>query len=167
MINEKMEVAINKQINLEFSSAYFYLGMAAYLENLDLSGFAAWMEIQYREEIEHGMRLYHYLRDRGGRVSLDVIDKPRFEYEDVPNMFDCVLEHEQTVTAAINELYVLADEIRDNATKSHLQWFVDEQVEEEATVESIIARLKLVGTDSSALLYLDDQMGTRSKPVAE
>ncbi|MGE9268595.1 MAG: ferritin [Verrucomicrobiales bacterium] len=161
MIHAELESAINHQINQEFSAAYNYLGMAAYFDTQNLDGFAHWMNKQHDEEQAHGMRLLRYLQDRGGRVKLETIESPRSEFSGPLEAFQVSLRQEQKNTESINELYALATKLNDYATKSHLQWFIDEQVEEEKSVEDVIALLERIGDDSAGLLYLNDKLGER------
>lgn len=160
-MHQDLQTAINQQINQEFSAAYKYLGMATYFDTQNLEGFANWMQKQFEEEQAHGLRLLRYLQDRGGKVELDTLPAPGTEYESPLEIFNISLEQEQANTAAINHLYELATKHLDHATKSHLQWFLDEQVEEEKSVEDIIALLQRIGDDSAGLLYLDDKLAAR------
>ena len=162
MITSEVEQALAAQINQEFTAAYSYLGMAAWFDRESLDGFAHWMQLQYQEENAHAMRLFRYLLDRGGEFELAGIGKPRTEYTSVREAFETALRQEQENTASINKLYELAGNLNDYATKSHLQWFLDEQVEEEKSIEDILALLDRAGDDSSALIYLNDKMGARS-----
>lgn len=166
MIHKELEAAINDQINQELTASYNYLGMSTYFDNENLDGFAQWMVMQHDEEKVHAMKLLHYLQDRGGKVELDMIPAPIREYADPLEVFQKALETEVENTKSINELYELALKLNDHATKSHLQWFLDEQVEEEKSIEDIIALLERVGDDSAGLLYLDDKLGAR-QPEAE
>ena len=161
MIHEDLQSALNQQINQEFTAAYNYLGMAAYFDAQNLDGFATWMQMQHDEEQAHGMRLLRYLLDRGGRIELADIASPRSEFDSPLEVFHVSLEQEQSNTHSINELYDLATQLNDHATKSHLQWFLDEQVEEEKSVEDIIAMLERIGDDTPGLLYLNDKLGAR------
>ena len=162
MIDSRLEKALGKQINHEFAAAYNYLGMAAYFDALSLDGFAHWMQAQHDEEVVHGMRLFRYLLDRGGKIDLEGIPQPRSEFSSSVEVFESALEQERENTVAINHLYELATECNDYATKSHLQWFLDEQVEEEKTIEDIIAMLRLAKDDMGAILFLNEKLGARS-----
>jgi len=166
MIHEEIETAINAQINQELAAAHSYLGMAAHFEKLNLDGFSRWMSMQHEEEREHANRLFRYLLDRGGDVELGAIPAPSFDAGDHVKLFKIALSQEQENTRSINALYALATRHNDYATKSHLQWFIDEQVEEEASIEEILGHLELAGSDTAALLYLNDKLGQR-KPGAE
>ncbi|MFW5945741.1 MAG: ferritin [Candidatus Natronoplasma sp.] len=161
MINEDIQEAINEQINAELYSAYIYLSMAADLGDRGLDGFETWMYSQFIEEINHAMRLYQYIESRGGRVKLEEIEKPKTEWDSPLEIFKDAYEHEQYVTGRINELADLAEEKNDRATLQMLQWFIDEQVEEEESAEEIVDQLEMVGDDSSALLMMDKEMGQR------
>ncbi len=161
MIHQDLQAALNSQINQEFCAAYNYLGMATYFDAQNLDGFASWMQMQHNEEQAHAMKLLRYLQDRGGQVKLESIGSPRSEFGSPLDIFKLSLEQEQKNTASINDLYELATRLNDHATKSHLQWFIDEQVEEEKSVEDIIALLTRIGDDTAGLLYLDDKLGAR------
>ncbi|HFS68108.1 MAG TPA: ferritin [Flavobacteriia bacterium] len=161
MISKKIENALNDQINAEFYSAYLYLSMSAYLNDISLTGFANWMRAQYEEEMFHAMKMYDYLLERGGNVLLNTIKEPKHSWENIIDIFEDVLEHEQEVTASINNLVSLAIDEKDHATVNFLQWFVDEQVEEEASVEELLAQLKLVGGNGSGLFMLDREAAQR------
>lgn len=162
MIPADVEKALAAQINQEFSAAYNYLAMSAWFDREGLDGFAHWMQMQHQEENMHAMKLFRYLLDRGGKVELDGIGKPRMEFSGVKEVFETALEQERGNTESINRLYALAGNQSDFATKSHLQWFLDEQVEEEKSIEDVIALLERAGSDPSALLYLNDKMGGRT-----
>ena len=166
MIHEELETAINGQINQELAAAHSYLGMAAHFDELNLNGFSRWMLLQHDEEHEHAGRLFRYLLDRGGKVRLGAIPAPSFEAGDHVKLFEVALSQEQENTRSINELYELATKHHDYATKSHLQWFIDEQVEEEASIDEILGHLKLAGEDTAALLYLNDKLGQRQPEAA-
>ncbi len=160
-LSKKMYTALNEQIKWEFESAYMYLGMAAYLNDITLPGFASWMRGQAKEEIEHGMRIYKYLEERGNRVELLPIAAPAKVYENVQDVIAKSLEHEQVVTGLINKLVDLAAEEKDHATSVFLQWFVSEQVEEEEMFQAVLDKLNMVKGTCSVLLFLDKEMGKR------
>lgn len=166
MISNKMQAALNEQINAEFYSAYMYLAMSAYCNTLGLPGFAHWMRMQYEEETMHVSKMYDYILDQGGAVHLKTIEEPPKEYGTPLEVFETTLEHEQHVTGLINKLMDLAFEERDYATQTFLQWFVTEQVEEEANVNDIVAPLRMVGADKSGLMMIDRQLMVRTAPVA-
>ncbi len=161
MLSKKMENALNEQINAELASAYLYLSMATWLEEKSLEGMANWMMIQFKEEQTHALKFYRYVVDRGGRVLLKPIEGPDTEWNNVLHVFEETLKHEQLVTSLINNLVNLAIEEKDHATNSMLQWFVDEQVEEEANAERIIQQLKMIGDHSHGLLMLDKELAER------
>ena len=161
MINEKMESAFNEQINKEFYSEYLYLAMKAYFAELNLQGFVNWFDVQVQEEHAHGMGMYDYLNERGGKIVLDTIDKPIVEGKTPLEVFEQVLKHEQFVTSRINHLMDVADETKDRAALSFLDWYLKEQVEEESNVSGVLATLKLIGDDKKALLMLDKDLATR------
>lgn len=162
MISKKMEKALNEQLNKEFFSAYLYLGMSAWSENKGLKGFANWFYVQYQEETFHAMKFYTYLLDRGADVDLLEIEKPNTDFSSPLVAFEKTLEHEQFITKSIDELMDLAITEKDHATNSFLQWFVNEQVEEEATVSEIIDSLKLVGDQGNGIFMVDKELGART-----
>ncbi len=162
MLNKKIEKALNEQINAEFYSAYMYLSMAAYLESMNLSGFSNWMKVQFEEEQFHAMKFYDYVLERGGEIKLKAIDKPPHKWKDIIEVFEATLEHEREVTKMINDLVDLAISEKDHATVNFLQWFVDEQVEEEASVEELLSQLKLVEGKGSGLFMLDREAKQRT-----
>jgi len=161
MISKTVQEAINNQINKEIFSSYLYLSMAAYFEEKNLSGFAHWMRLQTNEENQHAMKFFDYLVDRGGRVNLGAIAAPRGDWATSLEAFQQVLEHEEKVTASINELYELAQKEKDFPTKILLQWFISEQVEEEKNASDIIQQLKMIEAHGTAVLMLDKQLGKR------
>ncbi|MBU0480026.1 MAG: ferritin [Proteobacteria bacterium] len=161
MISKKMEKALNGQINAELYSSYMYYSMSAWFANKGLPGFANWMKQQVQEEMFHGSKLFDFVNERGGRVILEAIDKPPTDWKSVQEVFAETLKHEQKVTGLINKLVDLAHEERDHATSIYLQWFVSEQVEEEAGVGAVLDKLKLIGKDSNTLFVLDQEMGQR------
>lgn len=162
MLDAKIESALNRQINHEMAAAYNYLAMAAWFEHNNLTGFAHWMMSQREEELQHAKRLWQYVLDRGGKIDLEAVSKPKAEFEDVHEVFALALEMEKENTETINDLYVMANELGDYATQSHLQWFLDEQVEEEKTFDEVRSLLELAGDDRSVLLYLNDKLGARA-----
>ena len=161
MVTKKIQDAINTQIQKETYSAYLYLAMSAECESKTLKGFASWLRIQYEEEISHAMKLYDYLLERGGTVALQAIEAPPAEFGTAVQMFEKVLEHEQYVTASINTLYELAIEEKDYATQIMLQWFINEQVEEEASASEVLEKIRMMG--ERGLLYLDKELGKRGR----
>ena len=161
MLSKVLEDAINEQINKELYSAYLYLSMAAYCEAASVPGFAHWMRMQAQEEVLHAVKFFDHVNDRGGRVVLQAIDQPPTEWTSPLNVFQHVLEHEQLVTGLINQLYALAIKENDYASQMELQWFVTEQVEEEASASQILETLKMIGDKGHALLMLDRELGGR------
>jgi len=161
MFNEKLEAAFNDQINKEFYSAYLYLAMKTYFEEQNLKGFVNWFDIQVQEEQAHGMGMYDYVHERGGSVELGAIDKPVVEGSTPVEIFEHVLRHEEYVTSRINALMDVAEEVKDRAAISFLNWYLKEQVEEEASVGGVLQTLKLIGDDKKALLLLDKDLGAR------
>ena len=161
MLNQKMTEALNIQINNELFSAYLYLSMSAHSSNAGLPGFANWFMVQYQEETFHATKLYNYLNAHGNKVELLAIEKPAAGFNSPIDMFEKTLAHEQFITQSINELMDLAIAEKDHATQIFLQWYVTEQIEEEANDRDIIDKLKLVGGESNALLMLDKELATR------
>jgi ferritin len=161
MIDEKMQEALNKQLNAELYSAYLYLSMSAHFQSVNLGGFANWMRVQAREELLHAMKFYDYVNERGGRVLLPSVDEPPSQWASPLAAFEHVYQHEQKVTGLINKLVDLAVKARDHATNNFLQWFVSEQVEEEASADEVVQRLKLVGDDPSGLFMIDRELAQR------
>ena len=153
--------ALNAQINAEMYSSYLYLSMESYFQSVSLTGFAGWMRSQVQEELFHSMKFYDFVCERGGKVSLEAIAKPDSTWKSPPAAFKHILKHEQLVTSLINDLVELAIAEKDHATLNFLQWFVAEQVEEEATVGEIVDKLKLIKTDTSGLFFLDAELGKR------
>lgn len=161
MIEKKIEDAINHQINREFYSAYLYLSMASYFESINLKGFAHWMQVQSKEEIGHGMRLYKHLIERGERVIMQQIEAPSSEWKTPLDVFEATYKHEKAVTEMINKLVNLAKAEKDHATEVMLQWFVNEQVEEEASADEIQQKLKLVDDKAQGLSIIDHELAQR------
>lgn len=162
-LSKKMQDAINGQIKEEMASAYIYMSMAAYSESLNLPGFGAWMVAQAGEEWEHAMKFYNHILDRGGRVLFEAIPQPPAEFDGPLGVFAKTLEHEQYITSCIHKLYALAVEEKDYAAAGLLQWFVNEQVEEEKTAGEILETLKRIGDKGQALYMLDRQLAARGK----
>ena len=166
MISKRMETELNEQVNKEFYSAYMYLSMAAYCSTLGLPGFSHWMRLQYEEENMHVTKMYDYILDQGGEVHLKPIAEPPKEYGTPLEIFEQTLEHEQFVTRSIHNLMSLAIEESDYATQTFLQWYVTEQVEEEANVQDILNPLRMVGNDKGGLMMIDQQLAGRPAPAA-
>ena len=163
MLNPKVEKAMNEQIRNELFSGYLYLSMSAYFETSNLPGFAHWMRLQAEEEQEHALKFFDFVHDRGGRVLLQAIEQPTVEFESPLAVFELTLEHERKVTGLIHELYALAVQEKDYASQVMLQWFIDEQVEEEKNAEQIVELLKMVGDQGQPLVMLDRQLGERAE----
>lgn len=162
MLNEKMEKEFNEQINKELFSAYLYLDMKSRFSEMNLQGFVNWMDVQVQEEKAHAMGMYDYVLERGGKVELLTIDKPEVEGKTPLEIFEQVLKHEEFVTSRINHLMDVADEVRDRAALSFLDWYLKEQVEEESNVGGVLATLRLIGEDKKALLMLDKDLAART-----
>ena len=165
MISEKMEKALNRQINLEMHSAYIYMGMSAHCANIGLKGCSVWFMAQYHEEMLHAMKQYEYLQSQGVEVVLTAIEPPLSGFTSLLDIFEKTLAHEQFMTKNVNALMDLAIEEKDHATQIFMQWYVTEQVEEEDTVNEIVAKLKLIGDDKNALLTIDKELGARTVTV--
>lgn len=160
-MNEILEKAFNEQITAEFYSAYLYLSMKAYFVRLNLSGFANWTDVQVQEETAHGHGMFDYVLERGGKIELGALDKPEFNWNSPLDVFEHILRHEKYVTSRINNLIDVAEEQKDRPAVSFLDWYLKEQVEEEASVGKVLATLKLIKDDAHALLLLDKELATR------
>lgn len=168
MLSAKMLKALNTHLNEELYSSYLYLSMAAYFEAKNLKGFANWMRIQSAEENMHGMKFFNYILQKGGKVTLMQINAPKVDWKNIPEVFADTLKHEQKITGLINKLVEAAIAEKDYATHTFLQWFVTEQVEEEANVEEIIQKIEMIGDNKSGLYMLDNELGSRTaEPAAE
>ncbi|MDK2857650.1 MAG: ferritin [Verrucomicrobiota bacterium] len=162
MITKNMEKALNGQINKEFYSAYLYLAMSAYCNKNAMPGCEHWFRTQHDEEVIHMTKMFDYLMQHGGEVHLLQIDEPPVDFGSILQAFEASLEHEQFITKSINELLDVAVAEKDHATQVFLQWFITEQVEEEANVKEIVDRLKLVGDNGAALMMIDDKLSLRA-----
>jgi len=160
-IKKKVLDGLNKQINHEFNAMYLYLSMSAYLEALNLKGFAGWMRKQADEEQKHALKIFDYINDRNGEISLATIEKPKSEWKSPFNVAQDALAHERKVTGLIHTLSKLAEKEDDHATHVFLHWFVEEQVEEEDQANQLVEKLKLIGDSRSGLLMLDQELGKR------
>lgn len=169
MLKQQIEKAINEQINAETYSAYLYWAMSAYFETINLKGFANWMAVQAQEELTHAAKFYRYVNERGGRVKLTAIEAPAVEWESPLAVFKEAYTHECHVTNLINKLVDLSLAESDHATHNFLQWFVAEQVEEEASADEVVQQLELVGGQGHGLLMVDRELATRTfvMPMAE
>ncbi len=161
MLSDKVQLAINQQINREMYSAYLYLAMSAWCSDEGMNGFANWMRVQYEEEMFHAFKMYDYILEQDGQVELMPIEKPPASFKSALDVFEEVLSHEKKVTAWINELVSIADAENDYATHNFLQWFVNEQVEEEATAKEIIDDLKLAGEKGPGLFMINRELAQR------
>ncbi len=166
-LTDKLQQALNDQLLYEFESAYIYLAMATYLDSLELEGGTHWMRTQAQEEVMHAAKLHTYMSDRDAVIELQAIPAPPARWESVLAVFEAALVHEQKMTERLNDLMELAQNERDHATVSLMQWYVDEQVEEEATLRHIIAKLKLVDRDTSGLFMIDRDLSTRAPPTPD
>jgi ferritin len=162
VIDGRTQEALNKHANAEFYSSYLYLSMSAYFQSINLIGFAHWMRVQAREELAHAMKFYDHVIERGGRVSLQAVAAPTAQWDSPLAAFEDAHRHEQKVTGLINQLVDEAVQTRDHATNAFLQWFVSEQVEEEASVDAIVQKLKLVGGAPGGLFMIDHHLGERA-----
>ena len=167
MLSEQMQKAVNAQINEEIYSAYMYLGMAAEIDCLGLPGFSNWFRLQYQEELAHADRFFNYVLERDGRIELEAINKPKFDASSPLKMFEETLAHEQHITQCIFKLKDLARAESDHATDVFLEWFVNEQVEEEASVRNVIDQLKMVDGNANGLFMIDRELGTRKLEAEE
>ena len=161
-MNEKLQQAFNDQINKEFYSEYLYMSMYAYFERMNLQGFKNWMNVQMQEEHAHAMGMFNYVHERGGKVILQAIDQPQTDWESPVALFEHVLEHEKFVTSRINALMDVAEEVKDRAAVSFLDWYLKEQVEEEANVSNVLKTLKMVCEDKNCLYMYDKELATRT-----
>ena len=161
MVTKKMIEALNHQINAELYSSYLYLSMSAYFQDISLKGFANWMRVQAQEELDHAMKIYDYVLELGKKVELLAIEKPPNEWDSPLDAFEAVYKHEQQVTGLINKLVDTAIAEKDHATNNMLQWFVAEQIDEEASANEIVQKLKLIGEDGRGLLILDRELAER------
>jgi ferritin len=166
MLTEKIQQALNDQLNAELTAYYTYLSVSAYFDDQDLKGFAAWMRHHSDEEMVHAMKVHDFINSRRGRVKLQAIAQPKIEWESALAAFEDALKHEQHVTFLINKLVDLSIAESDHATNSFLQWFVDEQVEEERIVDAVIQDLKRVGDYGPGLFLLDRELGS-APPASE
>jgi len=162
MLSKKMQEALNAQINAEYYSSYLYLSMAAYCESSNLKGFGHWFQIQGQEEMVHVMKFFNYVLDRKGAVKLNAIEGPPAKWESPQAVFEAALSHEQHVTSLIHKLAELAAAENDHATATLLQWFINEQVEEEAAADAIVEQLKLAGGTPAAMFMIDRELATRT-----
>ena len=161
MLKKKILKALNDQINAEMFSSYLYLSMEAYFQSLSLKGFAAWMRVQAQEEMVHAMKFYDFINERGGKVTLEAIAKPESTWASPLAAFEAIQKHEEHVTSLINNLVDLAISEKDHASNNFLQWFVSEQVEEEASATAVVDRLRMIQDNPSGLFMMDAELGKR------
>jgi ferritin len=161
MISKKIEKALNDQVNAELFSAYLYLSMEAYFKSQNLNGFATWMRVQTQEEVLHATKIYDFINERNGRAVLKAIDGPPTEWDSPLAVFEAAYAHEQKVTGLINSLVDLAIKEKDHATNSFLQWFVNEQVEEESSADAIVQQLKMMENAPGGMFMLDRELSQR------
>ncbi len=161
MFSEKINEIMNEQINKEFYSGYLYLSMSAHLHELGLFGFASWTRHQAQEEVEHGLKLLDYLLERNSYVTLKQIRMPEYEFSGVSAIFQNIYEHEQCITSSVMQIAKLAEEECDRQTLAFIDWFIEEQTEEEQQVKDIIKRLELFGDDKVALYLMDKELSER------
>lgn len=166
MINEKITKALNEQINLEYASAYAYLAMSSYFLAKNLNGFAHWLRVQAQEELVHGMKIYDFVSERDGQITLSDIPAPKSNWDDALAVFQDARENEKEVSTSIYNLVDLSLKEHDHATNNFLQWFVSEQVEEESAVNKVIDTLKLVGADGNGLFLVDRDLNQRVPSTA-
>jgi len=161
MLQPRVKEALTDQINKELYSAYLYLSMASYFQSIQLKGAAAWMKIQAKEEMGHAMKIFSFIEDRLDVVELKAIERPNANWDSPLGAFEAALKHEQEITSSINNIVRIARDETDFATESFLKWFVDEQIEEEAQVDDIVQKLKMIEGSNSGLFFLDSQLGKR------
>jgi len=161
MVSSKVQQALNKQLNAEFYSSYFYLSMSAYFESNDLQGFAKWFRLQAQEEYSHAMKIFDYLNHISGKITLSKIEDPKTKWNSFLSVFQDTSGHEKEITKAINDLMDLAISEKDHATANFLQWFVSEQIEEEATAQQNVKKMEMIGDSKSGLYMLNREFGSR------
>ena len=161
MFSKKLQEALDDQMTFEVYSAYIYKAMAAYFEPRELKGFASWLDVQTLEELTHAERFYRFINASGGRAHFLAVGEPKFDYASPVEVFETALHHEQLVTGRINKLADMALAESSHSTRIFLDWFVTEQIEEEANVGGVVAKLKIIGKESQALLMLDQELAGR------
>ena len=162
MLGTEMQKALNQQVNAEMYSSYMYLSMSGWFEDKNLAGCARWMRMQAQEELVHAMKIYDFIHERGGRAELTAIEEPPRNWDSALAVFENVLSHEKKVTGLINNLVDLAIQEKDHATSIFLQWFVTEQVEEEASADAVLQKLKLTADAPGGLFVIDQELGQRT-----
>jgi ferritin len=166
MLSQKLQAALNDQINAELASAYLYLAMAAHFEAANLAGSGKWMRRQAKEEVGHGMKIFDFVIDRDGRVTLAAIPQPPSQFGSMAEVWEQVLKHEQHVTERIHQLYALAQAEKDYAAQTMLHWFITEQVEEEKSAKAVLEQARMIGPSSSAIYFLDRHLGKEAEATA-
>jgi ferritin len=166
MLSDKLREALNDQINAELHSAYIYLSMAAYFDATNLGGFSQWMKAQTQEELTHAMKIYTFVNERGATAVMKAIEGPPTEWESPLAAFKAAYKHEVYISGRINSLVDLAMAESDHATTAFLQWFVNEQVEEEASADEVVQKLTMIGDNPQGLYMLDSELGTRVAPMS-
>ncbi len=161
MLSKKMVAALNEQIREELYSSYLYLSMSAHFSNIGLAGMANWMDVQQKEEKDHAMKFYNYLLSQGAEIKLLQLDEPPHTWKSPLEIFKAGLKHEQHITKCINNLVDIAEKEKDRATFNMLQWYIDEQVEEEENARTIIDKLNLIKADSNGLFMIDKELAAR------
>ncbi|MGL4741291.1 MAG: ferritin [Sarcina sp.] len=161
MLSERLIKALNEQVNFEFYSSYAYLAMAAQAEEMDLSGVANFFRVQAKEELDHAMKFYDYVFQKGGVIKLETVEQPKIEYANLAEIFEEGYRHEQLVTSKIYNLADIANEEREHATISLLKWFIDEQVEEEDNFKTILKKVRRLEGHPTGIYMLDDELATR------
>ena len=161
MITKKMEAELNEQINKELYSSYLYLSMSSYCASTGFMGFANWMRIQAQEELAHAMKIFDYVIERGGNAELKTVEQPDSTWINLTNVFEATLKHEQFITSSINHLMEVAISEKDFASMAFLNWYVNEQIEEEATADELLKKLQYIAEDKNAMLTLDKELSTR------
>jgi len=162
MLKKNILSKLNEQMNSELGAAYFYLAMAGYFEGVNLEGFSNWMKVQAQEEVAHAMRIFDYVNDKGARVKLEAVEKPPQDWKSPLEAMEDAYNHECAVSASINDCVSLAIKENDHSTNTFLQWFVAEQVEEEANSDAMVQKLKMIGENSTGLYLLDTELAKRS-----
>jgi ferritin len=161
MLAANLHEALNKQINVEFGSAYLYLSMAAYFDGKSLDGFSRWMKEQAKEEVTHAMKIYRYLDDRECEITLLALPQPITKFTSVLDAFEKALEHERKLADGLNDLAGIALSAKDNTSYSFLEWFLNEQVEEVSTVATICDKIRMIGDNGHGVLMLNNELGQR------
>ncbi len=166
-MNEKVLKALNGQVNMELYSAYLYYAMAGYMQSINLPGFCRWLEVQAMEEVYHAFKLYRFINEKRGRPVMQPIEGPPNEWASPLEAFEAAFAHEQKVTASINNIVDLAAKEKEFATVAFLQWYVAEQVEEEASADAVVQNLKMAGGAGQALMMLDREMAARAFAIPQ